>query len=111
MVRENIKTVEQAGGIWALAGGFGRGILLAVAFTLIVFAVFACILAYTAVSDGAIPVIATVTEAIGALELGVTFDAVNVCADCAIDALLELTGEKATATVVDEVFSRFCVGR
>ncbi len=51
------------------------------------------------------------TEAIGALELGVTFDAVNVCADCAIDALLELTGEKATATVVDEVFSRFCVGK
>ena len=50
-------------------------------------------------------------EAIGAIELGVTFDAVNVCADCAIDALLELTGEKATATVVDEVFSRFCVGK
>lgn len=51
------------------------------------------------------------TEAIEALRSGVTFDAVNVCADCAIDALLELTGEKATATVVDEVFSRFCVGK
>lgn len=51
------------------------------------------------------------SEAIDALQMGVTFDAVNVCADCAIDALLELTGEKATATVVDEVFSRFCVGK
>lgn len=50
-------------------------------------------------------------EAIEALEAGVTFDAVNVCADCAIDSLLELTGEKASAAVVDEVFSRFCVGK
>ncbi len=50
-------------------------------------------------------------ECISALDLGVTLDAVNVCADCAVDALLELTGEKATAAVVDEVFSRFCVGK
>ena len=50
-------------------------------------------------------------EAIAALENGVTYDAVNVCADCAIDSLLELTGEKASAAVVDEVFSRFCVGK
>lgn len=52
-----------------------------------------------------------VDEAIAAIQGGVTLDAVNVCADCAIDALLELTGEKATAAVVDEVFSRFCVGK
>lgn len=50
-------------------------------------------------------------ECITALDNGVTFDAVNVCADCALDALLELTGEKATAAVVDEVFARFCVGK
>ena len=50
-------------------------------------------------------------EAINALNSGVTLDAVNVCADCAIDSLLELTGEKASAAVVDEVFSRFCVGK
>ncbi|MBR6939862.1 MAG: tRNA uridine-5-carboxymethylaminomethyl(34) synthesis GTPase MnmE [Clostridia bacterium] len=48
---------------------------------------------------------------IDALNSGMTPDAVNVCADCAVDALLELTGEKATAAVVDEVFSRFCVGK
>ena len=52
-----------------------------------------------------------IDEAILAIQGGVTLDAVNVCADCAIDALLELTGEKATAAVVDEVFSRFCVGK
>lgn len=52
-----------------------------------------------------------IDEAIAAITGGVTLDAVNVCADCAIDALLELTGEKATAAVVDEVFSRFCVGK
>ncbi len=52
-----------------------------------------------------------IDEAIAALNMGVTLDAVNVCADCAIDALLELTGDKATSAVVDEVFSRFCVGK
>ncbi|MBQ9849175.1 MAG: tRNA uridine-5-carboxymethylaminomethyl(34) synthesis GTPase MnmE [Clostridia bacterium] len=52
-----------------------------------------------------------IDEAVAAIQGGVTLDAVNVCADCAIDALLELTGEKATAAVVDEVFSRFCVGK
>ena len=55
--------------------------------------------------------LASIEEAIGAINLGVTLDAVNVCADCAIDALLQLTGEKATSAVVDEVFSRFCVGK
>lgn len=50
-------------------------------------------------------------DAVSALETGVTLDAVAVCADCAVDSLLELTGEKANAAVVDEVFSRFCVGK
>lgn len=50
-------------------------------------------------------------ECITSLEAGVTLDAVNVCADCAVDSLLELTGKKARAAVVDEVFSRFCVGK
>ena len=53
----------------------------------------------------------SIEDAINAINCGVTLDAVNVCADCAIDALLELTGEKATSAVVDEVFSRFCVGK
>ena len=28
-----------------------------------------------------------------------------------VKALLELTGQRATETVVDEVFARFCVGK
>ncbi len=55
--------------------------------------------------------LSSIKEAIAAVNLGVTLDAINVCADCAINALLELTGEKATSAVVDEVFSRFCVGK
>ncbi len=55
--------------------------------------------------------LSSLNEAIDAINMGVTLDAVNVCADCAINALLELTGDKATTAVVDEVFSRFCVGK
>ena len=50
-------------------------------------------------------------QAIDALDSGMTLDAVNVCADSCIDALLELTGERAAEAVVKEVFSRFCVGK
>ena len=50
-------------------------------------------------------------EALRAIDSGVTLDAVNVCADCAVEALLELTGEKAGEAVVNEVFSQFCVGK
>lgn len=52
-----------------------------------------------------------VDEAIEALKFGMTLDAVNVGVDSAIDALNELTGKKATEIVVDEVFSKFCVGK
>ena len=55
--------------------------------------------------------LSSIEDALAAIHGGMTLDAVNVCADCAIDALLELTGEKATSAVVDEVFSRFCVGK
>lgn len=52
-----------------------------------------------------------ITEAIDAIDMGVTMDAINVCIDTAIEKLLELTGKKANEAVVDEVFSRFCVGK
>ncbi len=55
--------------------------------------------------------IASVKEAIDAVNMGMTMDAVNVCIDSAIEDLLELTGKKAREAVVDEVFSRFCVGK
>ena len=42
---------------------------------------------------------------------GMTFDAVTVLIEDAIDALMEITGEKVTDAVVDSVFSNFCVGK
>lgn len=55
--------------------------------------------------------LAAVREALGALESGMTLDAVNVSMDDAVGRLLSLTGERVTDAVVDEVFSRFCVGK
>ncbi|MBO5909406.1 MAG: tRNA uridine-5-carboxymethylaminomethyl(34) synthesis GTPase MnmE, partial [Clostridia bacterium] len=52
-----------------------------------------------------------VVEAKDALDLGLTVDAVGVCIDGALAALMELTGEKVTDRVADEVFSHFCVGK
>lgn len=53
----------------------------------------------------------TMDEARQALEVGETLDAVNVCIDSAIDSLLELTGERASEVVINQVFERFCVGK
>lgn len=50
-------------------------------------------------------------DALEALNLGLTPDAIGVCIDDAIAALLELTGQKASEAVVDEVFKQFCVGK
>ncbi len=52
-----------------------------------------------------------VREAIGALEMNMTLDAVTVSTDGAINELLTMTGEKANDAVINEVFSRFCVGK
>lgn len=46
-----------------------------------------------------------------ALALGVSLDAVGICIEAGIDALMELTGEKAGEAVVNEIFTRFCVGK
>ncbi len=46
-----------------------------------------------------------------ALLCGMTLDAVGVCVDDAIAALLELTGKRVTNEVCDEIFKRFCVGK
>ena len=52
-----------------------------------------------------------VNEAIMALDSGCTMDAVGVCVDDALSALLELTGKRVTNEVSDEIFRRFCVGK
>lgn len=53
----------------------------------------------------------SVENAIEAINFGEMLDAVNVLVDEAEQNLLELTGERITDAVVDEVFSRFCVGK
>lgn len=52
-----------------------------------------------------------IESAISSLEIGEMLDAVNILVDEAEQSLLMLTGEKVTDAVVDEVFSRFCVGK
>lgn len=52
-----------------------------------------------------------VDEAIFAMKSGFTMDAVNVSTDGVIDALLEITGKRASEAVVDKVFENFCVGK
>jgi tRNA modification GTPase len=53
----------------------------------------------------------SICEALEGAELGITFDAINVMIDSAIDELLSLTGRKATTEVVNNIFSKFCVGK
>ncbi len=52
-----------------------------------------------------------VNEALDSMAQGVTLDAVGVCIDDSIAALLELTGKRVTNEVCDEIFKRFCVGK
>ena len=53
----------------------------------------------------------SIVEALDGILIGITPDAVNVCIDCAVENLSVLTGEKATETIVNEVFKNFCVGK
>lgn len=53
----------------------------------------------------------SVSEALDGANMGITYDAINVMIDSAVDELLTLTGKKATEEVVNNIFSRFCVGK
>ena len=50
-------------------------------------------------------------EAVSAIDFGDTFDGINIILDEALSHLLELTGERVSEAVVDNVFSKFCVGK
>ena len=52
-----------------------------------------------------------IDEALIAISSGTTLDAVNIILDEAQSNLLELTGERVSEAVVNEVFSHFCVGK
>ena len=53
----------------------------------------------------------SIDEAVNALKMGITLDAVSVCLDGALDALLSLSGERVQDEVVNQVFAKFCVGK
>lgn len=61
--------------------------------------------------DCCIRAIECVNEAINAIKMGLTMDAVNVSTDGIISALLEMTGQKASEEVVSKIFENFCVGK
>lgn len=48
---------------------------------------------------------------ISGLEIGLNLDAITIDFDEALSYLLELTGESVSEAVVNEIFSRFCVGK
>ena len=69
------------------------------------------ILANERQKDSAKEAFENIIEAINSLAYGMTFDAVTVLIEGAIDALMSLTGERVSEKVVDRVFEKFCVGK
>ncbi len=52
-----------------------------------------------------------IRDAVSALESDLTLDTVGLSTEAAIEPLLELTGERVSDTVIEQVFERFCVGK
>lgn len=52
-----------------------------------------------------------IREAVSALAVGMTYDAVAVNLDIAVQALFALTGERASEEIVSRIFENFCVGK
>lgn len=50
-------------------------------------------------------------EARNAVVSNITLDAITVLLESAVQEILFLTGEKASEKIIDEVFSRFCLGK
>ncbi len=61
--------------------------------------------------DCALQVQRCLQECEEALLLGLTLDAVAVSLDGALQALMELSGERVTDQVADQIFHQFCVGK
>lgn len=61
--------------------------------------------------DCAVKALSAIDEAINAIELGFTLDAITVSIEDAIQSILEITGERVSEVVVHNVFSKFCVGK
>lgn len=61
--------------------------------------------------DCAMQVQKCLQECEDALQMGLTLDAVGVSLDGALDALMELSGERVTEEVANQIFHQFCVGK
>ncbi len=61
--------------------------------------------------DCALRASAGVDEALFALDSGLTPDAAAISIDSAIGAIGELTGERASEAIIEDIFARFCVGK
>lgn len=61
--------------------------------------------------DCTVRALSALKEALESLNIGITLDAVTVSLEEAVQNLLELTGERAGEVVVQNVFSKFCVGK
>lgn len=72
---------------------------------------FAGILTTERQRDCAERCLASVEDALAGAACGGMLDGVTVSVEDALSALLELTGERATEAVVNDVFSHFCVGK
>ncbi|MDR1563790.1 MAG: tRNA uridine-5-carboxymethylaminomethyl(34) synthesis GTPase MnmE [Oscillospiraceae bacterium] len=55
--------------------------------------------------------LAAVEEALAAAECGFTLDAITVSLEGTLAALYELTGERASEQIVNQIFEKFCVGK
>jgi len=53
----------------------------------------------------------SIREAKEILMDGMTYDAITVCVEAALNSLFSLTGDKVSESVIEEVFSTFCVGK
>ena len=61
--------------------------------------------------DAAVRALSALEEAARTLAEGFTLDAVHIWIEEAAACLMELTGERVTDAVVEQVFARFCVGK
>lgn len=71
----------------------------------------AALLANARQLDCCVRAVKSLDEALSAVGFGQTADAVSVCVEEALDALLELTGRRASDEIIDRVFETFCVGK
>lgn len=61
--------------------------------------------------EAAMRACAALDDAARAMDEGYPLDMAAIDLSAALDALGEITGETMRETVIDEVFSRFCVGK